>query len=283
MSLIDPNRETPSSQKRQAWLTQNQMAWDRLAVEQHVLAQPAEDTWFENPLSCVDRQGWLGPSIAGWHVLCLAAGGGRHGPLYAAAGAQVTVVDLSAEMLRLDHDVARHRKLNLRTLQTSMDQLDMLEPSEFDLVIHPVSTCYLADIAPVYQAIARVLRPGGLYISQHKQPVNLQADLKPDSALPGDGYRLRHSYYRQEALPVCEEPSPWRERGTQEFIHRWEELVGWMCRAGFVIEDLMEPLHAKQDAAPGTQGHRSQYVPPYVRIKARRVANGGPISIGPAD
>jgi hypothetical protein len=44
-----------------------------------------------------------------------------------------------------------------------------------------------------------------------------------------------------------------------------------LCRAGFVIEDLVEPLHAKADAEPGTFAHRSRYVAPYVRIKARRV------------
>jgi hypothetical protein len=43
-----------------------------------------------------------------------------------------------------------------------------------------------------------------------------------------------------------------------------------MCRAGFVIEDLIEPLHAKADAAPGSFGHRSRYVAPYVRVKGRR-------------
>jgi hypothetical protein len=44
-----------------------------------------------------------------------------------------------------------------------------------------------------------------------------------------------------------------------------------MCRAGFGIEDLVEPLHATNDAAPGTFAHRSRYVAPYVRIKARRM------------
>jgi hypothetical protein len=43
-----------------------------------------------------------------------------------------------------------------------------------------------------------------------------------------------------------------------------------MCRAGFVIEDLLEPNHLR-DSEPGSFGHRSQFLPPYVRIKARRL------------
>ncbi len=247
-------------------LAHNQAAWDRLAACGHVLTRPAEEDLFRDPLRVVDRAGWLGNSIRGWRVLCLAAGGGRQGPLYAAAGAAVTVVDLSGAMLELDRQVARQRRLDLATVQTAMDRLSMFDDASFDLVIHPVSTCYVPCVESVYQEVARVLRCGGLYISQHKQPASLQAGLQPE----GPGYRLRESYYRSGPLPPFAGRSPIRETGTREYLHRWEELVGSMCRAGFAIEDLVEPCHAKGDAAPGTLGHRSQFVAPYVRIKARR-------------
>lgn len=58
--------------------------------------------------------------------------------------------------------------------------------------------------------------------------------------------------------------------GGSDSRARWEELLGAMCRSGFVIEDLIEPFHAEPQAAPGSFPHRSRYVPPYVRIKARR-------------
>jgi ubiquinone/menaquinone biosynthesis C-methylase UbiE len=199
--------------------------------------------------------------------LCLAAGGGRHGPLYAAAGANVIVVDLSAEMLALDRQAAAEGGYDIRTVQASMDNLSMLPSDSFDIVIHPVSTCYVPDVRPVYREVARVLAPGGLYISQHKQPVSLQADARPSTR----GYEIIEGYYRSGPLPTVEETLH-RETGTLEFLHRWEELVGEMCRAGFVIEDLVEPCHARRDAQIGQFGHRSQFVAPYVRIKARRTS-----------
>ena len=58
-----------------------------------------------------------------------------------------------------------------------------------------------------------------------------------------------------------------------EFLHRWEQLIGLMCRSGFVIEDLVEPMHADPKAAPGEFAHRGQYIAPYVRIKARRIGD----------
>jgi hypothetical protein len=57
----------------------------------------------------------------------------------------------------------------------------------------------------------------------------------------------------------------------REYLHRWEQLVGQLCRAGFVIEDLMEPLHGESRAPVGSFAHRSCFVAPYVRIKARRM------------
>ena len=46
--------------------------------------------------------------------------------------------------------------------------------------------------------------------------------------------------------------------------------IGRGIGAGFVIEDLLEPLHSKPDASVGEFGHRATFIAPYVRIKARR-------------
>jgi hypothetical protein len=123
--------------------------------------------------------------------------------------------------------------------------------------------------------VARVTASGGLYISQHKQPTSLQAAIEPSLR----GYELTEPYYRAGPLPPVI-GSPHRETGTLEFLHRWEELIGGLCRAGFVIEDLIEPLHAKEQAQVGSFGHRSRYVAPYVRIKARRTGAGAASEAG---
>jgi SAM-dependent methyltransferase len=249
----------------------NRRAWDQLVEQRQRHTKPARDDDFVQPLAAVNADGWLGESIAGKRVLCLAAGGGRQSALYAAAGAMVTVVDLSPAMLALDREVASERNLNVRTVEASMDDLSMLPPAEFDIVIQPVSTCYVPDIGRVYREVARVCSSGGLYVSQHKQPASLQADLRPGAR----GYELVEPYYRQGPLPAVF-GSQHREPGTLEYLHRFEELLGGLCRAGFVIEDVIEPPHARAGAEPGSFGHRSRYVAPYVRIKARRVDSVSP-------
>jgi len=244
----------------------NRRVWDDRVRDRRRFTRPASDQEFANPLKTVDGIGWLGGDVRGRKLLCLAAGGGRQGPLYAAAGADVTVVDISPEMLRLDREVAAERRLDLRTVEASMDELAMFSSGEFDVVVHPVSTCYLPDIEPVYREVARVTRGGGLYISQHKQPASLQAGVEASPR----GYELVEPYFRQGPLPQVS-GSRLREEGTLEYLHRWEQLIGLMCRSGFVIEDLIEPFHADDKAEKGSFGHRCRYIAPYVRIKARRV------------
>lgn len=260
--------QSASIQQRADALRRNRQAWDQMAETGHVLCKPVADAELLNPLKTVDPAGWLSDGIQGWNVLCLAAGGGRHGPLYAAAGANVTVVDLSPGMLELDRQVAAERKLAVRTCETSMDDMPMLESAEFDLVIHPVSTCYLPSVEKLFPEIARVTRPGGLYISQHKQPANLQASLQTYTG----NYVFEHAYYDNSPVPVAREPSKLREPNTREFAHSLQSLLGGMCSAGFAIESLIEPYHAKPDAPVGSFHHRCRYIAPYMRVKARKAA-----------
>lgn len=262
--------ETPAS--REAILAHNARAWDALAAAGAALALPAADEAFGDPRGWLAAGGgrWLPERLDGLEVLCLAAGGGKHGPLYAAAGARVTVLDLSAAMLDLDRAVARERRLDLEILQGSMDDLSMLPSGRFDLVIHPVSTCYVPDVARVFREVARVTRPGGRYVSQHKSPASLQAAIEPNAA---GRYELAWPQGLARPLPPAA-PSRLREAGTQEFIHSLSSLCGGICAAGFSIEDVSEPDHTQAGAAVGSFAHRAAFIPPYLRILARRRADG---------
>ena len=85
------------------------------------------------------------------------------------------------------------------------------------------------------------------------------------------GFQIVHPYYKKDPLPPSEKPNLIREEGTLEYVHRWEELLGAMCRAGLAIEDMTEPMHAKPDAEANSFAHRCQFVAHYIRVKARRM------------
>jgi ubiquinone/menaquinone biosynthesis C-methylase UbiE len=203
----------------------------------------------------------------------LAAGGGWQSILYATAGAEVTVVDISPGMLELDQREAKRRNLNLKLCEGSMDDLGFLQENSFDIVHHPVSSCYVPDISKVYAEVATVIKDHGLYISQHKQPTSMQiVDRDQESR-----YLVGIEYYHAGPLPEVPDKS-YREPNAKEYLHRWEDLVGGLARTGFIIEDLREPYRGKKNAPPGDFHHRGRFTPPYVRILARRKSRSDQLS-----
>jgi len=154
----------------------------------------------------------------------------------------------------------------MEILQGSMDDLSMLAAARYDLVIHPVSTCYVPDVGRVFAEVARVTKPGGRYVSQHKSPMSLQASVETGAT---GRYELLHPHGGGGPLPPAP-PSRLRETGTQEFIHSLTALLGGICAAGFTIEDICEPDHTLPAAVPGSFAHRAAFVPPYLRVLARR-------------
>jgi ubiquinone/menaquinone biosynthesis C-methylase UbiE len=181
-------------------------------------------------------------------------------------------LDISPAMLERDREAARRFGMKFRIVEGTMSDLGMFQEGEFDLVAHPVSTCYVRDPALVYHQVARVLRAGGLYVSQHKQPVNVQASLQPR-----DGLYVLETEIGVAAKSVNAGETSWlREPNTIEYAHSLESLVGGICRAGMVIEDISEPEHANPSGPSGSMGHRSRFAPPYLRIKARRIVDRTP-------
>ncbi|MCA9081712.1 MAG: class I SAM-dependent methyltransferase, partial [Planctomycetaceae bacterium] len=195
----------------------NRRAWDELVRAKSQFARTASDEECAQPLLSLDTRGWLPGRVDGLKVLCLAAGGGWQSILYATAGADVTVLDLSPEMLALDEREATRRGLTVCTVRGSMDDLSTFDVGQFDIVHHPVSTCYVPDVEAVFREVARVLKDRGLYISQHKTPTCLQIVERDER----DRYVLGISYYHTGPLPAVQDTS-YRETGSVEYLHRWE-------------------------------------------------------------
>ena len=76
-------------------------------------------------------------------------------------------------------------------------------------------------------------------------------------------------YYHDGPLPALQDKA-YREEGTTEYLHRLEDLVGGLCTSGFVIEALREPKRADYQVDVSHFGYRGRFIPPYIRIKARR-------------
>jgi len=241
----------------------NQAAWDKQAsdgnrwtipVDAGAVARARAGDWsvILTPRKPVPRE-WFG-TLRGADVLALASGGGQQAPLFAAAGAAVTIFDASAEQLARDRAVSDREGLGLRVEQGDMRDLSRFPSARFDLVFHPCSNCFVPDPRPVWREAARVLRPGGRLLSGFCLPTLFLVEEQSDEKGVIDvRYRIPYSDLDQldpEALRAKRE-----KKEPLSFGHSLEAQIGGQLDAGLLLagyyEDSWEPgLSAISDRIP---------------------------------
>lgn len=247
----------------------NRRAWDEQVrqgnrwtqpVTPEVIAAARRGDWqlVLTPTIPVPRE-WYPDPLAGARVLCLASGGGQQGPVLAAAGAQVTVLDNSPSQLAQDRLVADREGLAVRTVEGDMADLSAFADGSFDLVFHPVSNCFSKEVLPVWREAHRVLRQGGALLAGFHNPLvyifdlNLadQGELQVRYSLP---YSDLDSLSPEEFQEYLDSGSP------LEFSHTLEEQIGGQLQAGFLLAGMYEDINPETVFA--------RYFPSFIATRA---------------
>jgi len=179
------------------------------------------------------------PSLRDCEVLCLAGGGGQQGPILAAAGARVTVYDLSPRQLARDRFVAERDGLELVTVEGDMADLSAFPDGRFGLIVHPISNLFAPSVHPVWAEAHRVLRPGGILISAFMNPARYIFDL---ARADNEGVlEVKHSLpFSSTDLSEVARDRIFGADAPLEFSHTLEDQIGGQLRAGFVLTDFFE-------------------------------------------
>jgi SAM-dependent methyltransferase len=249
----------------------NKRAWDNLVAKGNRWTVPVTSEEIEaarrgewrivlTPIRPVPSS-WL-PNLHESRVLCLASGGGQQGPILAAAGAEVVVFDNSPRQLEQDRKVAARDRLEIETVEGDMADLGAFGNQSFDLVVHPVSNCFIPDLQPVWNEAFRVLRRGGALLAGFVNPVRY---------LFGDGVaETADQLLVANTIPYSDLdqlPGNIRERFVAEnepfeFGHTLEDQIGGQIAAGFVIAGFYEDLNPPEEDA------LSRHIPSFVATRA---------------
>ena len=174
-------------------------------------------------------EAWL-KDIKGKRVLCLAGAGGLQAPLFACAGAKVTVIDISGKMLEKDMVIADREKLDIEIVKGNICDLSCFEDESFDLIFNPPSLMYIPDVSVVFRECFRVLAKGGKLMIMAPAPIQYVCDRVEDEQ---GGY-----YKAVNRMPWCSrdyDDSEWVEYG-----HTMDEYLGGLISCGFVLNGYME-------------------------------------------
>jgi SAM-dependent methyltransferase len=203
------------------------------------------------------------PDLAGCDVLCLASGGGQQGPVLAAAGARVTVLDNSPAQLAQDRLVAERESLEIATVEGDMADLSLFGDGTFDLIVHPVSNVYVPDVRPVWREAYRVLRAGGAMLAGFDNPVKFVFDWDLYGRERVLEVRYPLPYSDVDRFTPEEQRRLLAEGQALEFSHSLEEQIGGQAEAGFLIAGLYEDVDLPEEG-----NLLGSYTPLYIATRA---------------
>lgn len=228
---------------------QNSSAWDKKveegsrytkSVSSEIIERSRNGEWEITVTTerSVPRS-WFPQSLKGLKILCLASGGGQQAPVLAAAGADVTVTDLSKKQLEQDEIVAQREGLPLKTVQGNMIDLSDFEDGSFDMVINPVSNLFVKDVHLVWKEASRVLKEKGILISGFTNPLLWIFD---DSEERKGILDVKHSIPSStlDHLPQEEVQEYLDSNQTIEYAHTLEDQIQGQIDAGLVITGFYE-------------------------------------------
>jgi len=209
------------------------------------------------------------PELKGLRVLCLASGGGQQAPIFAALGADVTLLDASPKQLAQDEYVAKRENLDIRIVEGDMADLSAFGDSSFEIIFIPPSTLFIPELAPIWNECYRVLGADGVLMTGFMNPDEFIFDdvaidekniLEVKHALPFVEYEILSQEALEERI---------RDKEMFHFSHTMETQLGGMLKAGFVITGFYEDRRPDEDDNP-----IRHYMPSYYVTRAQKVYVG---------
>ncbi len=226
MSYTDINAETIDRWVENGW------EWGvPISQEQFRAAVSGDWQMLLTPVKPVPRE-WF-PPLRGTKVLGLASGGGQQMPIFAAQGAECTVLDYSERQLESERMVAAREGYAIEIVRADMTKPLPFPDASFDLIFHPVSNCYIEDVQHVWDECFRILRPGGLLMAGLDNGFNFLFGGEDEQEIR---YSLPFNPLRD---PKLMEDLRQTDSGVQ-FSHTLEEQIRGQIRAGFRLLDLYE-------------------------------------------
>jgi ubiquinone/menaquinone biosynthesis C-methylase UbiE len=164
---------------------------------EHLTTREGYDRWAAvydtdgNPLIAmeepeVDR---LVGDIAGREVLDVGCGTGRHALRFAAAGARVTAIDFSEEMLRKAQ--AKPGATGVRFEVHDLAQPLPFPAASFDRVVCGLVVDHIADLAGLFAELHRVCAPGGRVVVSVMHPAMMLRGTQARFHDPDTGTEIR--------------------------------------------------------------------------------------------
>lgn len=222
------NYQDINSQVIDRWVEEGWEWGIPISHEAYVAAQNGKWDMVLTPTKPVPHH-WFG-DLKDKKVLGLASGGGQQMPVFAALGADCTVLDYSQKQLDSESMVSQREGYSIRIIRADMTKPLPFSDGEFDLIFHPVSNCYIEKVEPVFAECFRILRSGGVLLCGLGNEINYlvnEEEREISNEMPFNPL-INEKYRKQLEEEDC----------GMQFSHTVEEQIGGQLKAGFILTDI---------------------------------------------
>lgn len=226
MNYTDINAKTIDQWVEDGW------EWGRPITHETFERAKAGDWQIElTPTRPVPKE-WY-PELKGCKVLGLACGGAQQMPILTAAGANCTVLDYSEKQLESERMVAERENYKIEIVRADMTEPLPFDDGTFDMIVHPVSNCFVEEVLPIWRECFRVLKKGGRLLAGVDNGLNFLFNEEDEGVI----------VYSLPSNPL-KNPTQFKEGikngwGVQ-FSHTLDEQIRGQIQAGFTLRDLYE-------------------------------------------
>jgi SAM-dependent methyltransferase len=175
---------------------------------------------------------------------------------WARLGASVTGLDFSGASIEAARGIAREAGLEARFVVGDVYDAPVILRRTFDIVYTGVGAlCWLPDLRPWADAVAALLRPGGLLYLFEFHPVEwmLEPDAATGLALRFDYFTPAEGYREGGAVSYADAGPEDQDQPTVQWNHSLGEVVTALASADLLIEELRELEGSVLERWPGME------------------------------
>jgi SAM-dependent methyltransferase len=251
---MDKTNYTDINSERFNRLVEKGWEWSiPISHEEYVKAKNGEWNVGLTPTKRVPKN-WF-PDLSNKKLLGLACGGGQQMPIFAALGAECSVLDYSDKQLANEKYVAERENYKIDIVKADMTKRLPFSDEAFDIIFHPVSNVFIENVYHVWNECYRILKRGGTLLAGLCNGINFlfeddEKSLEIVNKLPYNPLKNKEQLKKIEESNAC-----------VEFSHTLEEQIGGQIKAGFILKDLYDDYN--------NSGLLKEYnIPTYIATKA---------------
>lgn len=209
--------------------------WNDFAEDYSRDARISTDDFHYGPLLPGDSSLKLLPGdVSGLRCLELGCGGAQNSVYLARKGAECFALDVASEQISIARKLCTLKKVNVELKTVPMEQAETAFEGNFDLIHSTYGLCFSPMPEKVIMAVAKLLKPGGIFIFSLPHPLSAGEPLELDEDY---GVFIANGY---NPPPDCRGDEDDNEV-VRSYYHTLSDISSWLDEAGMVIRRIVEP------------------------------------------